>query len=159
MRVLVLERHYTAGGFTHTFRRRGFEWDVGVHYIGQMGNANTLIRRIFDDITEARLEWADMGDVYDRVIIGDDTYDFVKGPTQFRDRICSYFPEETEAIDRYLEAVKLCIDRWSQELDQEVPWSKELEVAAIKWTHEKSKRCGRTAYQFSKNWVGKYLLK
>lgn len=106
MRVLVLERHYTAGGFTHTFRRRGFEWDVGVHYIGQLGNPNTLIRRIFDDITEAKLEWADMGDVYDRVIIGDDTYDFVKGPTQFRDRICSYFPEQTEAIDRYLEAVK-----------------------------------------------------
>lgn len=30
-RVLVLERHYTAGGFTHTFRRPGYEWDVGVH--------------------------------------------------------------------------------------------------------------------------------
>ena len=24
-RVLVLERHYTAGGFTHTFRRPGYE--------------------------------------------------------------------------------------------------------------------------------------
>ncbi|MDA3903331.1 MAG: hypothetical protein PF441_07795 [Desulfuromusa sp.] len=29
----------------------------------------------------------------------------------------------------------------------------------MKWTHEKTKRYGRTAYQFSKNWVGKYLLK
>jgi len=29
-RVLVLERHYTAGGFTHTFRRPGYEWDVVV---------------------------------------------------------------------------------------------------------------------------------
>ena len=27
-RVLVLERHATAGGFTHTFRRPGFEWDL-----------------------------------------------------------------------------------------------------------------------------------
>ena len=36
-RVLVLERHYTAGGFTHVFHRPGYEWDVGVHYIGQMG--------------------------------------------------------------------------------------------------------------------------
>lgn len=35
-RLLVLERHYTAGGFTHTFHRPGFEWDVGVHYIGQV---------------------------------------------------------------------------------------------------------------------------
>ena len=33
-RVLVLERHYTAGGFTHVFHRPGYEWDVGVHYVG-----------------------------------------------------------------------------------------------------------------------------
>lgn len=24
-KVLVLERHYTAGGFTHTFQRKGYE--------------------------------------------------------------------------------------------------------------------------------------
>ena len=35
-RVLVLERHYEAGGFTHTFHRPGYQWDVGVHYIGEM---------------------------------------------------------------------------------------------------------------------------
>jgi all-trans-retinol 13,14-reductase len=34
-RVLVLERHYEAGGFTHTFHRPGYEWDVGLHYIGR----------------------------------------------------------------------------------------------------------------------------
>ena len=35
-RVLVLERHYTAGGYTHGFHRPGYEWDVGVHYIGDV---------------------------------------------------------------------------------------------------------------------------
>ena len=30
-RALVLERHYTVGGFTHSFTRPGFVWDVGVH--------------------------------------------------------------------------------------------------------------------------------
>jgi all-trans-retinol 13,14-reductase len=34
--VCVLEQHYTAGGFTHTYERNGYEWDVGVHYIGEM---------------------------------------------------------------------------------------------------------------------------
>jgi len=33
--VLVMERHYVAGGYTHTFHRPGYDWDVGVHYIGQ----------------------------------------------------------------------------------------------------------------------------
>jgi choline dehydrogenase-like flavoprotein len=31
-RVLVLERHYVAGGFSHSFHRPGYEWDVGLHY-------------------------------------------------------------------------------------------------------------------------------
>jgi predicted AAA+ superfamily ATPase len=75
------------------------------------------------------------------------------------DRFGLWVPFHVFSQDRYIEAVKLCIERWSQQLDKEVPWSKELEVAAIKWSHEKSKRCGRTAYQFAKNWVGKYLLK
>ena len=25
-KVLVLERHYTAGGFTHVFKRKDYEW-------------------------------------------------------------------------------------------------------------------------------------
>lgn len=103
-RCLVLERHYTAGGFTHTFNRPGYEWDVGVHYIGQTG-PRTLLRRLFDDITAGQLEWEDMGEVYDRIIIDGDTYDFVKGRRRFRERMCEYFPAESAAIDAYLELV------------------------------------------------------
>jgi len=39
-RVLVLERHTTAGGFTHTFSRKGWDWDVGVHYIGEVSTTS-----------------------------------------------------------------------------------------------------------------------
>ncbi|PLX84583.1 MAG: AAA family ATPase [Desulfuromonas sp.] len=61
--------------------------------------------------------------------------------------------------DRYLDAVKLCIEAWGIRLGCQLPWSKELELAAIRWSHDKSKRCGRTAYQFSKHWVGRALLR
>lgn len=60
--------------------------------------------------------------------------------------------------ERYLDAVRLCVERWSEQLEKEIPFTPELERAAIKWAQQKTKRCGRTAYQFSKNWVGKYLL-
>src|SRR5690606_10794606 len=33
-KVLVLEQHYVPGGFTHTFTRKGYTWDVGVHAVG-----------------------------------------------------------------------------------------------------------------------------
>ena len=35
-RVLVLEKHFKIGGWTHTFKRKDYEWDVGIHYIGQV---------------------------------------------------------------------------------------------------------------------------
>lgn len=60
--------------------------------------------------------------------------------------------------DRYIDAVRLCIEREAKQQKADIPWSKELELGAIKWSHDKSKRCGRTAYQFAKNWVGRYLL-
>ena len=104
-RVLVLERHYTAGGFTHTFRRPGFEWDVGVHYIGDVSRESSLLRRVFDFVSDGALEWADMGEVYDRICIGERSYDLVKGRQRFRDSLHGYFPDQVEAIDRYLERI------------------------------------------------------
>jgi all-trans-retinol 13,14-reductase len=104
-RVLVLERHYTAGGFTHTFRRPGYEWDVGVHYIGEASHRRGMTRRLFDFVTDGELEWADMGDVYDRIILGENSYDFVKGRDNFRAQLHEYFPSDKDAIDAYLEKV------------------------------------------------------
>ena len=44
-RVLLLERHFKPGGFTHSFRRKKYEWDVGVHYVGQM-QPGSMARRM-----------------------------------------------------------------------------------------------------------------
>ena len=104
-RVLVLEQHYTAGGFTHTFRRPGYEWDVGVHYIGDVSHPRGNARRIFDFLTDGELDWADMGDVYDRIILGENSYDYVKGLENLRSQLHEYFPSEKDAINQYLEKV------------------------------------------------------
>ncbi len=104
-KVLVLERHYTAGGFTHIFKRKGYEWDVGIHYIGEVQRPNSVIRKLFDYITDSRLEWADMGEVYDRIVIGERQYDLVKGVANFKEKLCGYFPEEAEAIEAYINLI------------------------------------------------------
>ncbi|MBF0352981.1 MAG: NAD(P)/FAD-dependent oxidoreductase [SAR324 cluster bacterium] len=104
-KVLVLEKHYTAGGYTHTFTRKDYEWDVGVHYIGEVHRPQSILRRIFDDISEKRLQWEPMGDVYDRAIFQDKTYDFVAGLPQFKETMNGYFPKETKAIQGYIDKV------------------------------------------------------
>jgi len=103
--VLVLERHYTAGGFTHIFKRKGYEWDVGIHYIGEMQRENSLLRKLFSYITDGQLKWADMGEVYDRIVIGEKHYDFAKGVKNFKKGLISYFPAEEKAINAYVDLV------------------------------------------------------
>ena len=105
MRVLVLEQHYTPGGYTHVFTRKGYEWDVGIHYIGEMQREQSAMYKLFDYITNGNLKWADMGDVYDRIFLGDKPYDLVKGVEPFKRQLKSYFPEEAGAIDSYVDLI------------------------------------------------------
>ena len=46
---------------------------------------------MFDYISNNKLEWADMGEVYDKIIIGDKTYDFVKGVKNFKAKMYEIF--------------------------------------------------------------------
>ena len=67
-RVLVLEQHDQAGGGLHTFVEKGYEFDVGVHYVGEMGKG--IFRTLFDQLTDGQLEWAPLDDAYDVMSIG-----------------------------------------------------------------------------------------
>ncbi len=58
-RVLVLERHFKAGGFTHDFTRGRFHWDVGLHYVGEMRPGQRM-RAVFDLVTRRAVEWNPM---------------------------------------------------------------------------------------------------
>jgi all-trans-retinol 13,14-reductase len=102
-KVCVLEQHYTAGGYTHAYEREGYEWDVGVHYIGEVHRPYTTLRRIFDVITDGKLKWAEMDPLYDQIIIGDDHYDYVAGKDNFIEQMTFRFPDEAEAIKQYID--------------------------------------------------------
>jgi len=99
--VCVLDQHYTAGGYTHSYERNGYEWDVGVHYIGDVG-AKTRTRQMFDYLSSGKLEWAPMDAEYDRFYVGDKVFNTQAGKREFRDNLIRQFPDETKAINRYL---------------------------------------------------------
>jgi len=100
-KVCVLEQHYTAGGYTHSYDRNGYEWDVGVHYIGDVG-AKTRTRMMFDYLSGGKLKWAPMDVEYDRFYVGDRTFCAKAGKQQFRDNLIAQFPAEEKAIDSYM---------------------------------------------------------
>jgi all-trans-retinol 13,14-reductase len=104
-KVCVLEQHYTAGGYTHAYERGGYEWDVGVHYIGEVHKPWTTLRRIFDVITDGELKWAEMDPLYDQIFIGDKVYSFYAGRDAFKEELKRSFPDESVAIDTYVDMI------------------------------------------------------
>ncbi|REK11137.1 MAG: NAD(P)/FAD-dependent oxidoreductase [Planctomycetota bacterium] len=107
-RVLVLERHYTPGGFTHVFKRPGCEWDVGLHYVGQLFQRDDMMAGLFDYVTQGGVEWAPMDPVYDRIICQGESYDLVAGKESLADSLKGSFPADARAIDRYLDLLYRC---------------------------------------------------
>ncbi len=100
-RVLVLERHFKIGGCTHTFNRPGgWSWDVGLHYVGEMGEG-MIGRRLFDFITGGAVKWNPMPDVYDVFVYPTLQLCARKGEANFRRALVEAFPEERRGIEKY----------------------------------------------------------
>ena len=97
-RVLVLERHYTPGGFTHVFKRRDYEWDVGIHYVG---DAHGGLGAIIDEVTGGAISWSRLPRAYDRIIFSDESYDLLSGRERFVQSLSQQFPRHHAAIERY----------------------------------------------------------
>ena len=104
-RVLVLERHAVLGGCLQAYHRNGFEWDVGLHYMGEVQRKNSGLARLFAKVSRGQLEWSPMPEVYNRIVIAGQTYDCVAGTEGFKDHLKEYFPGEAKAIDQYVEQV------------------------------------------------------
>jgi len=115
-RVLVLERHFKIGGFTHTFSRPGgWTWDVGVHYVGEMGHGMTG-RRLFDFITDGRVDWSPLPDVYDVFVYPDLTLKVPKGRENFERALVEAFPAEKQAIGQYFRDIKRATNWFSRRM-------------------------------------------
>jgi phytoene dehydrogenase-like protein len=105
-RVLVLERHHAIGGYTHTFKRqRSFQWDVGLHYVGQLGKGEDG-RLLFDYITDGALEWNKMPDPFDVFSYPDFSFREREGAANFKTDLIAMFPDENKAISQYFKDIK-----------------------------------------------------
>ncbi|MEO0533316.1 MAG: NAD(P)/FAD-dependent oxidoreductase [Cyanobacteria bacterium P01_A01_bin.123] len=99
-RVLILERHFVAGGFTHSFQRKGFHWDPGLHYVGQM-NEGSSIRNLFDLITNHQVQWHKMPEPFEKFVYPGLTFDLYGDPQRFQADLLERFPAEADAIRQY----------------------------------------------------------
>lgn len=103
-RVLVLERHWRAGGFTHTFSRAGgYRWDVGVHYVGADVVRPGMPRDVLRVATGGGVAWTRMPEPFERLVFPGLEHEVHGGGRErFADDLSRAFPAEARGIRAYL---------------------------------------------------------
>ena len=99
--MLVLDGHYVAGGNATVFRRRRWEFDVGVHYLGDC-QAGGLIPRILNACGAAGVQFRPMDVELEQLTLPDFEFTIPRDRDEFRRRLIDRFPSERRGIDRYV---------------------------------------------------------
>jgi phytoene dehydrogenase-like protein len=99
-RVLVVDGHYVAGGNATVFRRRRWEFDVGVHYLGDCGPGGT-IPRILAACGAGGVRFRPMDAELEVCTFPDFDFTIPRDKATFRARLLARFPAEARGIDRY----------------------------------------------------------
>ena len=104
--VTILEQESQIGGCLQCFTRRGVKFETGMHFIGSAKPGQTLNRLLrflgIDDIALGELDT----NAYDIVRLGADEFRFPTGEAAFVEQMRSYFPQERQAIEAYMECVQ-----------------------------------------------------
>lgn len=104
--VLVLERHTVAGGCLQSYRRRGTDFDTGLHYVGGLAEGHRL-HSVFSRLGLMDLPWQRMNPQgFDLITIGDETFPFAEGYQHFADTLSERFPREREALYKYIQLME-----------------------------------------------------
>ena len=108
LRTLVLEKHYVAGGNAHVFRRKQmFEFDVGVHYLGDCGPDGTIPTVLRGVGLEDKIEFLEMDpDGFDTLMFPGIEFRVPKGQDRYRERLVATFPDDETGLHRCLDVLQ-----------------------------------------------------
>ncbi len=116
LRTLVLERHYLTGGNAHVFRRKQmFEFDVGVHYLGDCG-PDGLIPTVLRGVgLEGKIEFLEMDpDGFNTLMFPGITLRVPKGRDRYRERLVATFPDDETGLHRCLDTLQGVVDEFNK---------------------------------------------
>jgi all-trans-retinol 13,14-reductase len=110
-RTLVLEGHYVAGGNSQAFRRdfRGhqYEFDVGVHYIGECGPDGAITHLLHGLGLAERVVFRPLEpDGYSTLVFPDLTFRVPSSWDRYRARLQETFPEEADTVGRVVDVMR-----------------------------------------------------
>lgn len=143
-KVLLLEQAPNIGGLTHSFSRKGFSWDVGLHYCGTFCR-DQIAGRILDWLSGGTVKFQSVGTVYDTLHFPDDLVISVGRPAEaYKMELKDHFPDNELEIDAYFEALQSA-EEACQAVGADKAMPEPFRTAHHWWNIRKVQRwCGRT---------------
>jgi all-trans-retinol 13,14-reductase len=102
--VLLLEAMPSFGGYLNPFSRKSYKFDIGLHYMGELGEGQTFWRLldtlgIVDKVRFIELD----PECIDRYAFGDYEFRFCKGKDRYTEKLLKAFPKEERGIRKFME--------------------------------------------------------
>jgi phytoene dehydrogenase-like protein len=110
-RTLVLEAHHVAGGNSQVFRRtirgREYEFDVGIHYIGECGRDGMITNMLHGLGLAERVVFRPLdADRYSTLVFPDLSFEVPVGWDRYRKRLLETFPDEADGLGRVVDVMR-----------------------------------------------------
>lgn len=102
-KVLLLEKHNVPGGYATSFTRGRFEFEIALHELSGLGDANNRgpVWRILNDYgVLPKVEFVRIPDFYRAVLPGVDIVVPI-GRENFEEVLCKQFPKEADGIKKF----------------------------------------------------------
>ena len=96
--VVVLEKERQAGGCLQSYRRRGWSFDTGFHYVGGLAEGQSL-HAVFDFLGLLQLPWHQMDVRSERIRIADREFALAQGYEAFAETLAAEFPSRRKALE------------------------------------------------------------
>lgn len=114
-KVAIIEKNKQFGGNLQSFLRDEVLFDTGVHYVGSLGEGQTLHNYFsYAGITSALDLECMPKDGYDRICFAYEPtcYPHAQGYDNFVAQLLPYFPKEKVALERYVAKIQEVCDRF-----------------------------------------------
>lgn len=104
--VTVLEQGMQIGGCLQCFTRKGAKFETGMHFIGSASEGQTMDRvmrylGLSEDVRLSRLDT----ESYNTVSLAGEKFSFANGREAFIEKMAGYFPDEKDALCRYMDII------------------------------------------------------
>lgn len=104
--VVVLEQGRQPGGCLQSYRRGGFSFDTGMHYVGSLLPGESL-HTAFQMLGLDDLPWQQLdSDGFDRICLDGEEYPLVNGFDRFAEQLSDRFPQDRAALRQLAEDLR-----------------------------------------------------